>query len=122
MPTIANTQQAEAWNGWEGAHWARHRARYNAIVGAFNDSLFRAAAIAPDDRVLDVGCGTGHVTLLAARQACRGHVVGIDLSAPMLARARADAAGIGNVRFEQGDAQVHPSPTPASTSRSAGAG
>ncbi len=112
MDTIANVRQAEAWNGWEGAHWARNRARYNAIVGAFNDDLFRAAAIAPDDRVLDVGCGTGHVTLLAARRAGRGHVVGIDLSAPMLERARADAAAqdIANVRFEQGDAQVHPFP------------
>jgi SAM-dependent methyltransferase len=112
MQAIANARQAEAWNGWEGVHWARNRARYNAIVGAFNDDLFRAAAIAPDDHVLDVGCGTGHVTLLAARRASHGHVVGIDLSAPMLERARADAAaqGITNVRFEQGDAQVHPFP------------
>ncbi|WIY01457.1 class I SAM-dependent methyltransferase [Amycolatopsis mongoliensis] len=112
MRTIANTRQAEAWNGWEGAHWARNRARYNATVGAFNDGLFRAAAIAPDDRVLDVGCGTGHVTLLAARRAGRGTVVGVDLSAPMLERARADAAaqGLANVRFEQGDAQVHSFP------------
>jgi SAM-dependent methyltransferase len=112
MPAIANARQAEAWNGWEGAHWARNRARYNAIVGAFNDDLFRAAAIAPDDRVLDVGCGTGHVTLLAARHAHRGNVAGVDLSAPMLERARADATaqGIANVRFEQADAQVHPFP------------
>ncbi|GLY38651.1 methyltransferase [Amycolatopsis sp. NBRC 101858] len=112
MPAIANARQAEAWNGWEGVHWAQNRARYNAIVGAFNDALFHAAAIAPDDRVLDVGCGTGHVTLLAARQAGRGSAVGVDLSAPMLERARADAAaqGLANVRFEQGDAQVHPFP------------
>ncbi|MEV7043209.1 methyltransferase domain-containing protein [Amycolatopsis sp. NPDC051061] len=110
MQAIANARQAEAWNGWEGVHWARNRARYNAIVGAFNDDLFRIAAIAPGDHVLDVGCGTGHVTLLAARRADPGHVVGIDLSAPMLERARADAAAqdIANVRFEQGDAQVHP--------------
>jgi SAM-dependent methyltransferase len=110
MQAIANARQAEAWNGWEGVHWARNRARYNAIVGAFNDDLFRIAAIAPGDHVLDVGCGTGHVTLLAARQADRGHVVGVDLSAPMLERARADAAAqrVANVRFEQADAQVHP--------------
>jgi SAM-dependent methyltransferase len=108
--TVVNTQQAEAWNGWEGVHWARNRARYNAIVGAFNEDLFRIAAIAPDDHVLDIGCGTGHVTLLAAQRAGRGHVVGVDLSAPMLDRARADAQGVANVRFEQGDAQVHPFP------------
>ncbi|MFU8850403.1 class I SAM-dependent methyltransferase [Micromonospora sp. SL1-18] len=109
MHGIANTQHAEAWNGWEGAHWAQNPARYNAIVAAFNDDLFRVAAIDADDRVLDIGCGTGQITLLAARQACRGHVVGVDISAPMLERARADAAeqGVTNVRFEQGDAQVH---------------
>jgi SAM-dependent methyltransferase len=110
VQTVVNTQQAEAWNGWEGVHWAQNRARYNAIVGAFNEDLFRTAAIAPDDHVLDIGCGTGHVTLLAAQRASRGHVVGVDLSAPMLDRARADAQGVTNVRFEQGDAQVHPFP------------
>jgi len=112
MQAIANVRQAEAWNGWEGAHWAQNRARYNAPVAAFNDDLFRWAAVAPDHHVLDIGCGTGQVTLLAARRADRGHVVGVDLSAPMLERARADAAtqGIANVRFEQGDAQVHPFP------------
>lgn len=112
MQAIVNARQAEAWNGWEGVHWARNRARYNAIVGAFNDDLFRVAAIAAGDHVLDVGCGTGHVTLLAARRAGHGHVVGIDLSAPMLERARADAAAqdLTTVRFIQGDAQVHPFP------------
>jgi SAM-dependent methyltransferase len=112
MHAIANTQHAEAWNGWEGVNWAQNPDPYNATVAAFNDDFFRVAAIDADDRVLDIGCGTGQITLLAARQASRGHVVGIDISAPMLERARADAAeqGIANVRFEQGDAQVHPFP------------
>ncbi|WP_433179854.1 class I SAM-dependent methyltransferase [Actinoallomurus sp. CA-150999] len=109
MQAMANTRQAEAWNGWEGANWARNATRYDAMVAAFNDALFRAAAIDEDDRVLDIGCGTGQITLVAARRASRGHVVGVDISAPMLERARADAAeqGITNVRFELGDAQVH---------------
>jgi SAM-dependent methyltransferase len=78
-----------------------------------NDHLLAGAAIDERDRVLDIGCGTGQTTRLAARRARRGHVLGVDLSAPMLARARATAAaeGITNVRFEQGDAQVHPVPT-----------
>ncbi|MEV0407115.1 class I SAM-dependent methyltransferase [Actinoallomurus sp. NPDC050550] len=109
MQAMTNVRQAEAWNGWEGANWARNAARYDAMVAAFNDALFRAAAIDEDDRVLDIGCGTGQITLVAARRASRGHVVGVDISAPMLERARADAAeqGIANVRFELGDAQVH---------------
>jgi SAM-dependent methyltransferase len=112
MQAIVNTHHAEAWNGWEGVNWANNAARYNAMVAAFDDDLFRVAAIHEEDRVLDIGCGTGQPTLMAARRASRGHVLGVDLSAPMLERARADAAeqGIANVRFEQGDAQVHPFP------------
>ncbi|MET9472941.1 class I SAM-dependent methyltransferase [Streptomyces sp. NPDC002917] len=110
MRAIANRQQAQAWNDWEGIHWAEHSERYDAMMGSFNAPLFAAAGIAAGDRVLDVGCGTGQTTRIAARQAYDGDVVGIDLSAPMLDRARRDAAaeGIGNVTFEQGDAQVHP--------------
>ncbi|MGW3571097.1 class I SAM-dependent methyltransferase [Streptomyces sp. NPDC000941] len=112
MHAIANRQQAEAWNDWEGIHWAEHPERYNAMMGGFNAPLFAAASIAAHDWVLDVGCGTGQTTRIAAQQACGGSVVGIDLSAPMLERARSDALaeGIDNVTFEQGDAQVHPFP------------
>ncbi|HEY3266639.1 MAG TPA: class I SAM-dependent methyltransferase [Armatimonadota bacterium] len=49
-------------------------------------------------RVLDVGCGTGTVSLLLARQGCE--VVGFDVSAEMIQRARSkDAQGLP-VRFE----------------------
>ncbi|MBP8535386.1 class I SAM-dependent methyltransferase [Streptomyces sp. MK37H] len=110
MRAIANRQQAEAWNDWEGIHWAEHSERYDAMMGAFNAPLFAAADISANDVILDVGCGTGQTTRIAARQAYEGNVVGIDLSAPMLERAQRDAAaeGIDNVTFEQGDAQVHP--------------
>ncbi|MEU7115135.1 class I SAM-dependent methyltransferase [Streptomyces sp. NPDC046182] len=112
MHTHTNHQQAAAWNDWEGIHWAEHPERYDAMMGAFNAPLFAAADIAAPDRVLDVGCGTGQTTRLASLRAHDGHVVGIDLSAPMLDRARRDAAaeGLDNVTFEQGDAQVHPFP------------
>ncbi|MGW0712097.1 class I SAM-dependent methyltransferase [Streptomyces sp. NPDC002643] len=112
MHTIANRQQAKAWNDWEGILWAERPERYNGMMGAFNAPLFAAAGIKAQDRVLDVGCGTGQTTRLAAQRAYDGNVVGIDLSGPMLERARRDAAteGLDNVTFEQGDAQVHPFP------------
>ncbi|MFB9907844.1 class I SAM-dependent methyltransferase [Allokutzneria oryzae] len=110
MTAIANQQQAQAWNDWEGRHWADHPERYNAMMEAFNAPLFAAAGIAAGHAVLDVGCGTGLTTRLAARRAHLGHVLGVDLSGPMLERARRDAAAenITNIAFEQGDAQVHP--------------
>jgi SAM-dependent methyltransferase len=112
MHVTANPQHAEAWNGPEGMHWAQNADRYDAMAEGINDPLLAAAAIGERDRVLDVGCGTGHITRLAARSAFRGHVLGIDLSAPMLERARAAAADedIANVDFEPGDAQVYPFP------------
>jgi SAM-dependent methyltransferase len=110
MQSIANTQQAEAWNGHEGVHWAENADRYDAMAAGINDPLFAAAGIGERDRVLDIGCGAGWPTRLAARRASRGDVTGIDISAPMLARARAAATeeGLTNVTFVQGDAQVHP--------------
>ncbi|GAA3020327.1 class I SAM-dependent methyltransferase [Streptosporangium longisporum] len=110
MSSIVNTEQAEAWNGYEGNHWADHPDRYDAVNSGFNDHLLTAAAIGDHDHVLDVGCGNGQLTRLAARRARLGHATGIDLSEPMLARARATATGEGvaNVTFTRGDAQVHP--------------
>ncbi|MDP9845374.1 class I SAM-dependent methyltransferase [Streptosporangium lutulentum] len=112
MHSVVNTEQAEAWNGYEGNHWADHQDRYDAVNSGFNDHLLAAADLGEQDRVLDIGCGNGQVTRLAARRARLGHSTGIDLSGPMLQRARATAAdeGVSNVTFARGDAQIHPFP------------
>ncbi|MFF0851136.1 class I SAM-dependent methyltransferase [Streptomyces sp. NPDC003280] len=113
MHAIVNTAQAQAWNGYEGAHWAAHQDRWDAVNAGFDQPLLDAAVITPGDHVLDIGCGAGATTLLAARAAApHGSALGLDLSGPMLQRARAGAEGadFANVRFEQGDAQVHPLP------------
>ncbi|OAP26668.1 Demethylmenaquinone methyltransferase [Amycolatopsis sp. M39] len=80
------------------------------MMEAFDAPLFDAAGIQAGHAVLDVGCGTGLTTRLAARKAGNGHALGIDLSEPQRERARRDAAaeGIANIAFERGDAQVHP--------------
>ncbi|KUL64013.1 MULTISPECIES: class I SAM-dependent methyltransferase [unclassified Streptomyces] len=110
MPDVVNTEQAQAWNGPEGTHWARNQDRWNAVNEGFNEPLLDAAGITGSHRVLDLGCGSGQTTRLAARRAPGGHALGLDLSGPMLAeaRARAEAEGIANVAFAQGDTQVHP--------------
>ncbi|MFF9345817.1 class I SAM-dependent methyltransferase [Streptomyces sp. NPDC014734] len=109
MQHTVNIDQAQAWNGYEGAHWARNQDRWDAVNAGFDEPLLAAAAIGEGDRVLDVGCGAGRTSGLAARRVGSGRVLGFDLSAPMLARAREAARkeGLGNVAFEQGDAQVH---------------
>jgi SAM-dependent methyltransferase len=104
VASVVNTAQAQAWNGYEGEHWAAHDDRYDAVNSGFNPFLFDR--VGAGDRVLDVGCGNGQLTRLAAGRA--RHVTGIDLSGPMLATARSRAHGVSTVDFERGDAQVHP--------------
>jgi SAM-dependent methyltransferase len=85
------------------------RVDYDAELQLHDDALRRAYDIRADDRVLDIGCGTGRTTRDAARSAGEGSALGVDLSAAMIQRARelARAERVHNVAFEQGDAQVH---------------
>lgn len=85
---------------------------YDAELARHNVHLRAAADVGVSDRVLDIGCGAGQTTRDAARVATKGFVLGIDTSSEMLeiARQRADEARLGNVAFEQGDAQVHAFP------------
>lgn len=58
-----------------------------AAEAAAGERLLDLVAIGPRDFVLDVGCGTG-ATTFAARRRCQGKIVGIDVSAGMIRRAR----------------------------------
>jgi SAM-dependent methyltransferase len=72
----------------------------------FTRQLFQQAGITTGMRVLDVGCGSGDVAFLAAELVGpSGEVIGADRAAAAVSRAtaRAQARGIGNVRFQEGD-------------------
>ena len=105
-----NAEQLKAWDGTEGDYWATHADEFDAGVDRYHRPLLMAAAVEPDDRVLDIGCGTGQTTRDAARFAVAGSALGVDLSSRMLdvARDRAEKEGVANVEFQQGDAQIHP--------------
>jgi len=85
---------------------------YDSELARHHERLLEALDVRPGDRVLDIGCGTGRTTRDAARAASAGSALGIDVSGPMLARARreAETEGLCNVEFVQGDAQAHPFP------------
>jgi SAM-dependent methyltransferase len=73
-------------------------AAYDRLLGRwsrlFVPALLDGAAIGPGDRVLDVATGTGEAGVqAAARVAPRGRVIGVDISLPMLAAARARGDG-----------------------------
>jgi ubiquinone/menaquinone biosynthesis C-methylase UbiE len=77
---------------------------------AANSAAYLLPYIAPDQAILDVGCGPGTITLDLARHASRGHVVGLDTGAGAISAARQAAAraGSSNVRFECGDVRALP--------------
>jgi SAM-dependent methyltransferase len=62
---------------------------------------FLAGVLEPGERVVDVGCGAGFDTLLAARMVgAGGRVIGIDMTPDMLERARAGARAVGAANVE----------------------
>jgi trans-aconitate methyltransferase len=70
-------------------------------------SVIERLNVAPDARVLDIGCGDGKVTVELARRVPRGSVLGVDSSPAMIELAQsswADAAP--NLEFRLGDAQA----------------
>jgi ubiquinone/menaquinone biosynthesis C-methylase UbiE len=86
-----------------------------AALKPITERLLREAGLAAGMRVLDLGCGTGDVAILAAKLVGpKGAVVGIDRSSDILgfARERAGAAGHANVEFRAGAAEDFTDPLP----------
>ena len=90
-------------------HLAEYEHQYDALAGRYDQLLLEAARLQTDSRILDVGCGAGAWTLALGRVVTAGSVVGVDLSASLLKRARerARSAGLADVSFLQADAQTH---------------
>jgi SAM-dependent methyltransferase len=105
-----NAEQAEDWNGDSGREFVEQRERHERMLGRLTVRLLAAARIRDGDNVLDIGCGCGDTTILAARATGSGQALGADFSRIQVAEARrlAAAAGAVNARFEVADAQVHP--------------
>lgn len=107
--TAINEDQKTYWNGAGGASWVQGQEQMDRFLRPFTEELMRRAAPAPGDRVLDIGCGTGETSLLAADAVGgTGAVFGVDISQPMLdlARNRAMMAGAMHAAFSVRDAQT----------------
>lgn len=111
------------WENAEGEHWANNADRYTRVLRHYGALLVDALSPAAGERVLDVGCGNGDVSLAVGRAVGEtGAVLGVDLSPDMLAvaRSRAEHAGLDHVEFVQADASRWRTPTApfgAATSR-----
>jgi len=98
----------EYWNEDAGLRWVREQSRLDAMMVPIWERLATAANVRPGQRVLDIGCGCGTTSLdLADQVGEQGAVVGVDISQPMVDRARELAAGRPQLRFEVADAGAH---------------
>jgi SAM-dependent methyltransferase len=106
---FANTEQAEYWEQ-RTPTWLELEDRMEQVGGPPGELAMDRLDLRPGQRVVDLGCGGGRTTLeLAARVGPGGQVVGVDISAGMLAAGRERAArlGAGNVEFVHADVQVY---------------
>ena len=112
----ANAAQRRYWNTVAGPRWAaapglRERRNQESLA-----LLLARLGLAGGESVLEIGCGTGALTLpLAAAVGEHGRVVAVDIAEPMLAaaRRRVEERGLRNVSLLLGDAQVFAFPPPA---------
>src|SRR4051812_45790743 len=72
------------------------------------DALVAQAELVDGLRVLEIGCGTGNVTVRAKRAAPGADLIGLDPDPLALARAQRKARGLTGIRFERGFAQELP--------------
>ncbi len=88
----SDDEQAKLWNGPAGRAWVDAQELLDQILKPFEDLLVTAVDASAGRQVLDVGCGTGSTTRAVARLlGAKGRCLGIDISEPMIAAARARA-------------------------------
>jgi len=104
-----NADQIAYWNGPGGQHWTDRQQTQDSLLAPVSDILIDRAKAKAGERIVDVGCGCGATTIAFAQKVGpAGHVCGIDISAPMLARARQIAPAGIPVDFVLADATVYP--------------
>lgn len=103
--TEQNAYQVTDWNGQSGERWVANQARLDAMVAVFGQAAIESVAPATGECVLDVGCGAGASTMaLATRVGAGGQVLGVDISEPLIGRARALAPPDTPALFQVADA------------------
>lgn len=115
MVSISEVAEAQRafWNGEASASWIKEQEQRDQTLAPLGELAMARLPLEAGSRVLDIGTGCGDTSLaLANRVGADGHVLGVDLSEPMLARAeeRRRAAGISQLRLLSGDAatQIFP--------------
>jgi SAM-dependent methyltransferase len=103
-----NADQIAYWNGPGGWRWADRQQAQDIVLAPVTDVVIDRAKAKSGERIVDVGCGGATSIAFALQVGPTGHVIGIDISAPMLARALQVAPPGLPVEFVLADATVYP--------------
>jgi SAM-dependent methyltransferase len=109
MTEAANAAQIAYWNAATGETWAKLQDRLDHQLEPLGQRAMIELDLVADQKVLDIGCGTGQTSLaLAKAVGSQGSVTAVDISRPLLevAQARAKADGADNTTFLEADAQT----------------
>ena len=105
LSSQADQKLQQEFNEWAAA------GRGDAMEDHHSDITEQTLAVMnlqPQDRVLDLGCGTGWATRRLARLVPQGEAVGIDVADEMLRRAEQSSTGFKNIRYVWGSAEHIP--------------
>ena len=111
---MSNEQQIKLWNSSYGHIWANNADVLDEVFGAFNHEILSRAHIKSGENILDFGCGSGALSLLAAEETGpQGLCIGVDVSKPLIevARLRQEKTDLP-VRFVETDATTWQTDTP----------
>ena len=100
----ANQQQIDYWNGDAGSEWVQAQEHLDTMLSPLSQQALERASVNGTERVLDIGCGCGATSLHLAQEA--QWVTGVDISAPMIDRARQRGSERSNLEFIHGDASL----------------
>ncbi len=104
-----NADQIAYWNGPGGQRWADRQAAQDILLAPVLDILIDRAKPKTGERVIDIGCGSGATTVaFAEKVGPSGHVFGVDVSGPMLERARQRVTPGLSLEYALADATVYP--------------
>lgn len=104
---------ASYWRDVAAARWIEHDAALNRALAPFGRVLLEVAEPKRGEAVMDVGCGGGSTTIeLAHRVTPGGRVIGVDVSAPVLAHAQQSAPPALPITWVNADAATWASPQP----------
>lgn len=103
--TASETNALTDWAGSRGAKWLRDLDAMEAMLAPVGEELLAQAALGPGSTVVDIGSGGGWTSLRAAAAVGpTGRVLGLDISADLVAEATARGAQLPQLSFRAGDA------------------